>query len=99
MRESAALARAYGVRLHTHLAENDDDVAYTRERFGCTPAEYADDAGWTGRDVWHAHCVKLDERGIRLFARHGYRRCALPDVEHASRLGHRARPRACAMRA
>ena len=42
MRETAALARAYGVRLHTHLAENDDDVAYSRERFGCTPAEYAE---------------------------------------------------------
>jgi len=68
MRESAALARAYGVGLHTHLAENDDDVAYTRERFGCTPAEYAHDAGWTGSEVWHAHCVKLDDGGIRLFA-------------------------------
>jgi cytosine/adenosine deaminase-related metal-dependent hydrolase len=68
MRESAALARACGVGLHTHLAENDDDVAYTRERFGCTPAEYAHDAGWTGSEVWHAHCVKLDDRGIRLFA-------------------------------
>ena len=68
MRESAALARAYGVGLHTHLAENDDDVAYTRERFGCTPAEYAHDAGWTGRDVWHAHCVKIDDGGIARFA-------------------------------
>lgn len=67
MREAAALARAYGVGLHTHLAENDDDVAYTRERFGCTPAQYAHDAGWTGAEVWHAHCVKLDDGGIRLF--------------------------------
>jgi 8-oxoguanine deaminase len=68
MRESAALARASGVGMHTHLAENDDDVAYTRERFGCTPVEYAHDAGWTGSGVWHAHCVKLDDRGIRVFA-------------------------------
>jgi cytosine/adenosine deaminase-related metal-dependent hydrolase len=71
MRESAALARAAGVGLHTHLAENDDDVAYTRERFGCTPAEYAHDAGWTGSEVWHAHCVKLDDAGIRLFGETG----------------------------
>jgi cytosine/adenosine deaminase-related metal-dependent hydrolase len=71
MREAAALARATGVSLHTHLAENDDDVAYSRERFGCTPAEYADGLGWVGRDVWHAHCVKLDDRGIDLFARTG----------------------------
>ncbi|MBD8905236.1 8-oxoguanine deaminase [Methylorubrum zatmanii] len=69
MRDSAALARAYGVGLHTHLAENENDVAYSRERFGMTPAEYAAELGWVGRDVWHAHCVKLDEAGIRLFGR------------------------------
>ncbi|AWN55107.1 8-oxoguanine deaminase [Methylobacterium sp. 17Sr1-1] len=71
MRDAAALARAYGVSLHTHLAENKDDVAYSRERFGMTPAEYAADLGWVGPDVWHAHCVKLDEDGIQLFARTG----------------------------
>lgn len=69
MRESAALARAYGVRLHTHLAENDHDVAYSLERFGCTPAQYAEQLGWLGHDVWHAHGVKLDEAGIQAFAR------------------------------
>jgi cytosine/adenosine deaminase-related metal-dependent hydrolase len=71
MRESARLARAYRVRLHTHLAENDHDIAYSREKFGCTPAEYAQDLGWLGDDVWHAHCVKLDDAGIGLFARSG----------------------------
>ena len=71
MRESAVLARQLGVSLHTHLAENDDDVAYSLEKFGCTPAQYAEDLGWTGRDVWHAHCVKLDDDGISRFARSG----------------------------
>ena len=71
MRESADLARSYGVSLHTHLAENDNDVAYSREQFGMTPAEYAEALGWVGRDVWHAHCVKLDAPGIGLFARTG----------------------------
>ncbi|CAG2154640.1 8-oxoguanine deaminase [Cupriavidus plantarum] len=71
MRESAVMARHYGVSLHTHLAENDNDVAYSRERFGMTPAEYAEDLGWVGHDVWHAHCVKLDEPGMALFARTG----------------------------
>ncbi|KMO36056.1 8-oxoguanine deaminase [Methylobacterium aquaticum] len=71
MRDAAALARSYGVSLHTHLAENQDDVTYSRERFGMSPAEYAADLGWVGPDVWHAHCVKLDEDGIRLFARTG----------------------------
>jgi cytosine/adenosine deaminase-related metal-dependent hydrolase len=69
MRESAALARSYGVSMHTHLAENESDVAYTREHFGCTPAEYAEELGWVGRDVWHAHCVKLDAAGIASFGR------------------------------
>ncbi|WEY40473.1 8-oxoguanine deaminase [Paraburkholderia sp. SUR17] len=71
MRESATLARHYGVSLHTHLAENVNDVAYSREKFGMTPAEYAEDLGWVGHDVWHAHCVQLDDAGIALFARTG----------------------------
>ena len=71
MRESAALAQSYGVGLHTHLAENDNDVAYSQERFGCTPAEYAEELGFTGPHVWHAHCVKLDAHGVKLFARTG----------------------------
>ena len=69
MRESAYLARALRVRLHTHLAENDHDVAYTREKFNCTPTEYVEQLGWVGDDVWHAHCVKIDTPGIHLFAR------------------------------
>ena len=68
MREAASLARAYGVSLHTHLAENENDVAYSLERFKMTPAEYARDLGWLGPDVWHAHCVKLGDAGIASFA-------------------------------
>ena len=71
MRDAAGFARAGGLRLHTHLAENDKDVAFSRERFRCTPAEYAEELGWVGPDVWHAHCVKLDAAGIGLFARTG----------------------------
>ena len=71
MREAAELARDFNVSLHTHLAENDNDIAYSREKFGMTPAEYAESLGWVGPDVWHAHCVKLDTAGIDLFARTG----------------------------
>ena len=86
MRESAALARSLGVRLHTHLAENDHDVAYSRDRFGCTPAEYAEQLGWLGSDVWHAHCVKLDGEGIGLFARSrtGVAHCPCSNMRLAS---------------
>ncbi len=71
MRDAALLARDKGVRLHTHLAENDEDIAYSLETFGCRPGQYAEDLGWTGEDVWHAHCVKLDGGEIDLFARTG----------------------------
>lgn len=71
MRDAAILARDKGVRLHTHLAENEEDIAYSLERFGCRPGQYAEDLGWTGDDVWHAHCVKLDGAEISLFAHSG----------------------------
>jgi cytosine/adenosine deaminase-related metal-dependent hydrolase len=71
MRDAALLARDKGVMLHTHLAENDEDIAYSLAKFGCRPGQYAEDLGWTGDDVWHAHCVKLDAGEISLFARTG----------------------------
>ena len=89
MRESAALARSFkgqGVRLHTHLAENDHDIAYSREKFNRTPAQYAQDLGWLGDDVWHAHCVKLDDEGISLYAatRTGVAHCPCSNMRLAS---------------
>lgn len=69
MREAALLARDKGVMLHTHLAEDADDIAFSLARFGCRPGDYAEQLGWTGPDVWHAHCVQLDTREIALFAR------------------------------
>ncbi|NPD66234.1 8-oxoguanine deaminase [Lichenicola cladoniae] len=71
MQDAASLARATSTMLHTHLAENDTDVAYSREAFGMSPADYADSLGWVGPDVWHAHCVKLDEPGLATFGRTG----------------------------
>jgi len=71
MRESADLARRLGVRLHTHLAETREEDAYCRQALGRTPAEYAEDLGWLGADVWLAHCVHLDEAAVRRFAATG----------------------------
>ena len=68
MREAALLARDKGVMLHTHLAESDEDIAYSLAQFGCRPGEYAQSLGWVGEDVWHAHCVKLNSSEIDLFA-------------------------------
>jgi cytosine/adenosine deaminase-related metal-dependent hydrolase len=71
MREAAALARDRGVRLHTHLAETVEEEAFCREQFGCSPAEYVDELGWLGEDVWLAHCVHLDDKTIARFAESG----------------------------
>ena len=71
MRESAAMARSYGVGLHTHLAENAEDIEYGLQQFGMRPGEYVEAVGWTGDDVWHAHCVQLNSEEINLFAKTG----------------------------
>ena len=71
MRETADIARALGVGLHTHLAENIEDIDYSLAQFGMRPGDYAEAVGWTGDDVWHAHCVQLDAAEIDLFARTG----------------------------
>ncbi len=64
LRESAALARDKGVRLHTHLAETLDEQDFCRERFGCTPVDYVESLGWVGDDVWLAHGIHLDDAAI-----------------------------------
>jgi cytosine/adenosine deaminase-related metal-dependent hydrolase len=65
LRESAALARRRGVRLHTHLAETLDEEAFCHERFRRTPVEYLDDLGWLADDVWLAHCVHVETPAVR----------------------------------
>lgn len=64
MREAAELARRRGVRMHTHLAEAAEEDEYCRERFGCRPLDYVEGLGWSGRDVWFAHAVHLDDAEV-----------------------------------
>ncbi len=64
MRESAALARRHGVRMHTHVAETLDEEKFCLERFGKRPLELMEDLGWTGNDVWFAHGIHLDDAEI-----------------------------------
>jgi cytosine/adenosine deaminase-related metal-dependent hydrolase len=71
LRESAALARSLGVRLHTHLAETLDELEYCQERFGCDPVEYMERLGWLGDDVWLAHGVHLPADAIARLAAAG----------------------------
>jgi cytosine/adenosine deaminase-related metal-dependent hydrolase len=71
MRESAALARRHGVRLHTHLAETLDEERFCVERFGKRPLELMQDLGWTGDDVWFAHCIHFNDEEIASVAMTG----------------------------
>lgn len=68
MRESARLARAYGVQLHTHLAETIDEEEFCLARSGKRPVGYAESLGWLGDDVWFAHGVHINPAEIREMA-------------------------------
>ncbi len=71
MRESAALAREYGVRLHTHLAETKDEELFCEQKFGYRPVAYMDFLNWVGDDVWFAHSVYVNQSEIDLFKQTG----------------------------
>lgn len=71
MRESAALAREFGVQLHTHLAETEDEVDFTIQTFGKRPVAYMEEVDWIGSDVWFAHSVYLNDEEIGVYADHG----------------------------
>lgn len=71
MRQSASLAREYGVRLHTHLAETKDEEIFCIQKFGYRPAAYMEVLNWVGPDVWFAHSVHVNQEEIRLYAQTG----------------------------
>jgi len=86
MRASARLARVYGVTLHTHLAETQDEVAFCLEKFGYRPADYAEQLGWVGEDVWWAHSIHVNKQDITLMAgtRTGAAHCPTSNMRLAS---------------
>jgi cytosine/adenosine deaminase-related metal-dependent hydrolase len=86
MRESARMARTYGVQLHTHLAETQDEEAFCLAKFGFRPVAYMQEVEWVGPDVWFAHAVYANEPEIRLFARHqcGVAHCPSSNMRLAS---------------
>jgi 8-oxoguanine deaminase len=71
MKQSAKLARAYGVHLHTHLAETEDEQAFCLQKFGYRPVPYMQSVDWVGQDVWFAHAVYVDQEEVKTFSRHG----------------------------
>jgi 8-oxoguanine deaminase len=86
MKQSAKLARKYGVHLHTHLAETEDEEKFCIERFGKRPVEYMQEVGWVGEDVWFAHAVYVNQDEIKVFAKHqcGVAHCPTSNMRLAS---------------
>lgn len=86
MRESAELARQYGVQLHTHLAETEDEVDFTIQTFGKRPVAYMEEVDWIGSDVWFAHSVYVNEEEIGVYADHhcGIAHCPSSNMRLAS---------------
>ncbi len=86
MKESAALARKYNVRLHTHLAETRDEEKYTLERFNMRPLEYMDTLNWIGSDVWYAHGIHFntDELNILAKTQTGVAHCPISNMKLSS---------------
>ncbi len=71
MRQSAILAREYGVQLHTHLAETKDEEDFCLDMFGHRPVAYMQEVDWIGDDVWFAHSVHVSQEEMKLYARTG----------------------------
>jgi cytosine/adenosine deaminase-related metal-dependent hydrolase len=86
MRESAGLARQYGVQLHTHLAETEDEIDFTIQAFGKRPVAYMEEVDWIGSDVWFAHSVYVNEEEIGVYADHhcGIAHCPSSNMRLAS---------------
>ena len=86
MKQSAKLAREYGVHLHTHLAETEDEEQFCLQRFGHRPVGYMQEVDWVGSDVWFAHAVWVDDAEIQVFAKHncGVAHCPTSNMRLAS---------------
>jgi cytosine/adenosine deaminase-related metal-dependent hydrolase len=86
MKQSAKLARQYGVHLHTHLAETEDEEQFCMKMFGHRPVGYMQEVDWVGGDVWFAHAVWVNDEEIQVFAKHncGVAHCPTSNMRLAS---------------
>jgi cytosine/adenosine deaminase-related metal-dependent hydrolase len=86
LKQSAQLARHYGVHLHTHLAETEDEEQFCLQKFGYRPVRYMQEVDWLGEDVWFAHAVWVNDEEINVFAKHhcGVAHCPTSNMRLAS---------------
>ena len=78
MRETACMARAHGVRLHTHLGETRDESEFCVTKFGMRPLDYLDDVDWLSDDVWLAHGIHFTQSEIERLGAAGTGICHCP---------------------
>ena len=71
MRSTAELAQRLDVRLHTHLAETEDENRFCQQMHNCRPLDYLEDCGWLNDRVWLAHGIHFDAGEIKRLARAG----------------------------
>jgi len=86
MKQSAKMAREYGVYMHTHLAETEDEEQFCMKMFGHRPVGYMQEVDWVGGDVWFAHAVWVNDEEIKTFAKHncGVAHCPTSNMRLAS---------------
>ena len=78
MRDTAHLARRHGVRLHTHIAETEDETAHCLEHYKMRPVDFLEDVGWLGDDVWVAHGIHFSGDEVARLGKAGVGVCHCP---------------------
>jgi 8-oxoguanine deaminase len=69
MRTTADLAARLNLRLHTHLAETEDENRYCQELYKCRPLDYLEDCGWLNSRTWLAHGIHFNADEMKRLAR------------------------------
>ena len=78
MRACAEMAKQHDLRLHTHLAETQDEEAWCQEAFGCTPVDYLEELGWLSERSWLAHGIWFSDAEVARLGRHRVGVCHCP---------------------
>ena len=71
MKSTAALADRLDVRMHTHLAETEDENRFCQELYKCRPLDYLEECGWLNNRTWLAHGIHFDAGEMKRLARAG----------------------------
>ena len=71
MEDVATLARKHRVRLHTHLAETEDETNFCLTMFDARPLDYLERVGWLQEDVWLAHGIHFNKTEIERLGKAG----------------------------